>query len=580
MRRRGVLAQGESLRKILPYAKCDKPASSDLAHVVGQAPRRPINLKVCDKVRPSLDAESPLMPGMHPAELFADQLLSNPQALTKVDLCHLHSLLPQTHSSRFEGGSTFTAGVFRHGGAIGLHKATRLFPLSVQAINRFLKDIEPTFEFCSVALNMNVMASAHRDSNNASPSNLVVGLSAFTGGAIWVQSETGADSLQVNGQNLLGRIADLSLGPQIIEAKSSIHATLPWQGDRLVLIAFSGGAAHLLPARDYQLLLSLGFSPSLNSCTSAPPCLPVYPVPKNLADFEHRVRARIASRPIDELTFVEIFAGAGGFCAAIRRLGLRKSFGVDHQVCKGSKCPIAVLDLTQESAQAILFEILADPATVAVHLGPPCGTSSAARCIPGGPPPLRTAAQPDGVNNLTPLQQLRVVQANILYSLTARVLAFCFQAGILTCTDNPSRSIFWLTSPMRTVAQIPMIATHLHHCMVGSTRRKATTLQRTIPEMPRLQLPCTNDHDHEPWGRLADGSWATSEVHYPPAMCILLATSVFDQLLSWGAKAPAERLSQSVLSLAKASQVATDKQPPGKRILPLVHQTYGISSSF
>ena len=174
---------------------------------------------------------------------------------------------------------------------------------------------------------------------------------------------------------------------------------------------------------------------------------------------------------------------------------------------------------------------------MAVHLGPPCGASSAARCIPGGgPPPLRTAAQPDGVDNLTPLQQLRVVQANILYSLPARVLAFCFQAGILTCTENPSR------------AQIPMIATRLHHCMVGSARRKATTLQRTIPEMQRLQLPCTNDHSHEPWGRLADGSWATAaEVHYPPAMCNLLATSVFDQLLSWGARAPADRLNESVL---------------------------------
>ena len=60
-----------------------------------------------------------------------------------------------------------------------------LFPLTVQAINRFLKHLDPTFDFCTVALNMNVMASAHRDSNNASPSNLVIGLSAFTGGAIW-----------------------------------------------------------------------------------------------------------------------------------------------------------------------------------------------------------------------------------------------------------------------------------------------------------------------------------------------------------------------------------------------------------
>ena len=113
--------------KILTCATFDKPASPVGEQVVSLALSKPTNLKVCDKVRPSFDAESPLTPGMHPAELFADQLLASPQAPTKADLCHLHSLLPQTHSSRFQGGSTVTAGVFRHGGIVGLRKTTCCF---------------------------------------------------------------------------------------------------------------------------------------------------------------------------------------------------------------------------------------------------------------------------------------------------------------------------------------------------------------------------------------------------------------------------------------------------------------------
>ena len=38
---------------------------------------------------------------------------------------------------------------------------------------------------------------------------------------------------------------------------------------------------------------------------------------------------------------------------------------------------------------------------------------------------------------------------------------------------------------------------------------------------------CHNDHDHEPWGQLADGSWATAaEVHYPLGLCKVVANVV------------------------------------------------------
>ena len=479
----------------------------------------------------------------------------------------LFELLPVQSPTRFQGGSNFFAGVYKHGGVVGLHKASRLFPLSVQLINFFLHLTDPSFEYSSFVLSSNVRTSPHRDQNNAEPSNLCVAISHFEGGGIWVHDSQGSVPMRVQGRTLLGSCLDVASGPCILPAKTCLHATMPWDGHRLVLIAYSGGPVNQLSPLDYHTLLSLGFSPPLTSGTDCPPLSLTYPVPRSLGDFESRARARIASRHIESLIFVEVFAGAGGFCAAVRALGMQQSFGVDHQVLKGAKCPLVVLDLSQESGQQLLFELLSNPAVVAVHLGPPpCGTSSAAL-------PLRSAAEPHGLPNLSSVNAARVRQENILYDLTAKVVQFCYNAGILFCLENPSRSVFWLTSPMLALSHLPILATHLHHCMVGSSRKKATTLKHVIPQMQRLQLPCSGDHEHEPWGRLPDGSWsAAAEVHYSAMMCCLMASSVVDQLIDWGAAPAAVSLSDQPLALARAAQVAADKQPSGKKIKPLVSE--------
>ena len=72
---------------------------------------------------------------------------------------------------------------------------------------------------------------------------------------------------------------------------------------------------------------------------------------------------------------------------------------------KTPKVSVTKLDLIQFSTQQLVLEWIRMPQVKAVFIAPPCGTASKARTIhlddvENLPQPLRTAEQPDGVDNL------------------------------------------------------------------------------------------------------------------------------------------------------------------------------------
>ena len=139
--------------------------------------------------------------------------------------------------------------------------------------------------------------------------------------------------------------------------------------------------------------------------------------------------------------------------------------------------------------------------------------------------------------------------------------------GILISVENPANSWFWMVSGVTKTGHLPALTTCLHHCMFGSARTK---LLRTLPQMTLLGVLCDGSHDHQPWGRLPTGKWATaSECAYPPKLCASMPHAFVTQLLSLGAVPSAAALELDHLALARAAQVATGKQPKGKRVKPL-----------
>ena len=198
---------------------------------------------------------------------------------------------------------------------------------------------------------------------------------------------------------------------------------------------------------------------------------------------------------------MEIFAGTGRLTAAIRQLGFRSSFGIDHQISAKLVAPILQLDLTVPANFNFVQDILKEPLCLYAHFAPPCGTASRARTIQRrgqyNPPPLRSDAFPNGLPNLGPINQQRVQAANQLYDLTQQLCRLCIQHGVLFTIENPARSFMWQTTHMQQFLDtFQLHSTFFHHCMYGSSRRKHTRLVHNIPTVTQMELTCDNTHAH------------------------------------------------------------------------------------
>ena len=149
------------------------------------------------------------------------------------------------------------------------------------------------------------------------------------------------------------------------------------------------------------------------------------------------------SQPLGTL-FLELFAGTGRMSKAFTRLGLQV-LAIDS--VKVSGVSSVVLDLVKPLSQKLVFDLIRSRRLAAVHLAPPCGTSSAARRIdagPGSPQPLRSALHPDGLPGLSFFNRQRVATANKLYRFSAEVILACQANGVLWSLENPESSLFWL----------------------------------------------------------------------------------------------------------------------------------------
>ena len=148
---------------------------------------------------------------------------------------------------------------------------------------------------------------------------------------------------------------------------------------------------------------------------------------------------------------LEVFCGSGRLTKQLRQVGL-DSFGVDWRGGRlALETPaVLMLNLTLDSDQRALRQLIAHPFLVYLHLAPPCGTCSRAREIPvkdgWGPPPLRSEQHPFGLPDLAQkfLRELpRVLAANKLYEAAADAVDQCMGRGVLWSVENPRSSLLW-----------------------------------------------------------------------------------------------------------------------------------------
>ena len=454
---------------------------------------------------------------MHPSEVFAGQVLRLNRPPIRSEIQHLFDLLPKERPPRGDAsGRAFACGMYCQGPLQGLRANSRRHPLSSKLLASFVRSLEPSFHFSSLHLFLNVRTSTHIDSNNAPLPNLIAGISDFKDGQVLVESlslqlRRRRDPLPAIALEVAGTFATF-------DAYRLRHQTAAWQGDRLVLVAFSVKNIDRLEQGDLSILHEQNFNPCLDvlCSTDAPPiatgslshCLP------------HNAASRMCGRSFASLLFVEIFCGTGGLSAVLKRSGIGHVLGITSRVTGNTQCSVLPLDLHNDSQHPLLWDVLERENLCGVHLSPPSRDED-------------------------------------MCQLAAKVLKMCHSRGVLVSVAGSSSSRAWGGPLGKTCLALGFLKTSLHQCMFGDSHAKHSTFFHNFPELRSLGLCCDGHHTHAPW----DPSTAPTGA-YPTALCHAYARALLSRLSLLGCDEP----SREDISLNRAAQVASSKQPRGSRI--------------
>ena len=211
---------------------------------------------------PSEDPERLLRRSKNP-EVFAARLLGM-QALRAQNLWQLFLRLPREASARsvFEGrhSITYSAGMYVHGGIAGLRRTCTLHPVSISVFCKYIRQCCPGLRFTSFSILQNSLSMPHIDASNlVDEPNLVLPLTSFKGGGLWVATEGGDVFVRHKGCEVAGTVLPVHAGATLFNPHR-LHCTRPWRGRRVVLVAYCLRGTELLAPGLRASLLELGFS--------------------------------------------------------------------------------------------------------------------------------------------------------------------------------------------------------------------------------------------------------------------------------------------------------------------------------
>ena len=198
--------------------------------------------------------------------------------------------------------------------------------------------------------------------------------------------------------------------------------------------------------------------------------------------------------------------------------------------------------------------------------------------------PLRDADFPLGLPTLSPSNQHRVDQANLLYEFTFCILLHCYFNNITFTVENPWRSWFWAVlthlarqhSKEACRAVNSLITTVFDNCMHGGKRPKRSRVDSTTSVLRSLGILCDNSHTHEPYKLHFDNHWkfdTASEGAYPDLLCARWASAM--------QSAQATPLPSRDLSNPRAATLASGlrQTTKTKQLIPEFYQVFECDAS-
>ncbi|CAE7465617.1 NaCP60E [Symbiodinium sp. CCMP2592] len=339
--------------------------------------------------------------------------------LRLLDLVPKDKSLRTSQAQTSEGGKLGFGFYVRAGEACVFNSCSSM-PMVCRYLTSLVRAVDPTLEFGALQLLFNVQSGFHLDKSNEKGSrNLIIPLTDFVGGQVWTRDESGDATYDHNGVSLRGRLMDVASGPVKLDP-SVHHAVMPWQGNRIVLIAYMPSFSERLPTESRSLLSELGFVfRNLNSGATVKL--------RDIRTVTQGPPAPGSTRPLTaEVPLVlELCSGHAVLSRVAENLGFQ-ALSIDNNSSRAPGKQIMRLDLADADNIDYLCELVeSERSRIAlIFISLPSGTASVHRgkhiekWVRQGfqlPSALRSSDYPDMLPGLSGSDRRRVEEANQLY---------------------------------------------------------------------------------------------------------------------------------------------------------------------
>ena len=127
-------------------------------------------------------------------------------------------------------------------------------------LNGLVRLLRPEHVWTTLVITLNSQVPMHVDGQNARLPTLLLGISHFHDGQIWIQNPEGTVYEEHNQHLFPGQLHKTSMRCLLFQASTQLHCVKPWTaGDRFVIAAYTIGQFRHLSETDVRTLVQLGF---------------------------------------------------------------------------------------------------------------------------------------------------------------------------------------------------------------------------------------------------------------------------------------------------------------------------------
>ena len=111
----------------------------------------------------------------------------------------------------------------------------------------------------TLSVNLDNMTVPHYDRGNAPGGSLLLGLTHQSAGGLWICDGSGSQLLEAEGVLSRGTTYSTHASAVLFEGRDCLHSTLPWSGNRCVIIAYTIGQYKSMEKEHQTYLETAGF---------------------------------------------------------------------------------------------------------------------------------------------------------------------------------------------------------------------------------------------------------------------------------------------------------------------------------